>query len=197
MNCYGIHKDDMGVAYLLQSGDDQNAIGLNKTSGMRVRTTNHLGAVHNIDLSLAGPMPEVDELLLASAPLPNGKAVFVENNDGKYADLLGSYAQMSNPTEIVLRPLWMTDERWIRKILYNSNLARVFLVGASATHTLLIKKFAEMALYSPGSIVISGDRTTIVPSTVKRVVPTLTEPLSDPKRTGATLVKHYMRNGTI
>ena len=174
VGCYGLHTDTkLGVRYLIQDGVPKNVIGLKNTPDIQVQMSYPQKCVHNIDMQMYSEFYgkakiKSDPLILHTAPLPNKSSAFIVNS-GELDDLLFMCARLQAPTETIIKPIWMADEKWLNRVLSNSNLITVILTEIEPKHTELMNKFYKTAKYTPGSILFSASSTVAAPVGVNKI----------------------------
>lgn len=172
LECYGLYRDDDQIAWLLQQGVGENAIGLpSKFCPFRIKTHLKL-CTHKFNLSVnlendkmlreyefilpnSDLLKVFDPLLMLSNPV--NKAYYFETGNANHVvkaqQLLNPNANYAMSANLAREHLGMISKR-----LCSSNLSSFVIYGLQPQHLKLVDDLAQMSLISNGRLVLSGQK---------------------------------------
>ena len=171
LESYGLYHND-GIAWLLQQGVGENALGLsNKFCPFRIKTHLKL-CTHkfNLDVNLEGDMKlreyefllPYSDLLKAFDPVvllakKDSKTIYFESEK---SNLIVKAQQLLNPNSNFTMAAALANDHigLISKRLESSNLASFVIYSLQPEHLKLIDKLGQMSLMTQGRLVLSGQR---------------------------------------
>lgn len=211
---YGIHRDEEGIAWLMQGRGSTNVLGLKKKPPFKVQLPT--GSKHcNHQIPMTVPVPNDfqwdffvqlmdDPLVQAALPVPKkaGGAYFVDDPHGDMMWYLSLVSRMSAPIYPIVVPRWITTEQNIVKELQQTNVQPYFVADVEVKDSAFLSKVSKAAISMPRKLIVSGHPDTVVPQTMSRVQTSLNDHnLYDPndlealhwEGLGATLLRKHMK----
>lgn len=204
---YGLHTEG-SVSWLVQGRKGNNFVGIKAECPFTVS-----GGMCNHLIPAAAPIPDpvhwarfmeifYDPLVQAMLPVPPapGKHMFfVEDPEDSLALYLTSLARLSSPIVSTIKRLWSLKAKDVEKDLQTSNIQPLVLVQASPRTQVLLDVIAQVGIYFPRPVVITGASEMVVRPPIQRITTKLRDqdiaelmmlPLES---IGAFLLRRYAR----
>lgn len=181
--CFGVHKDEVGLRYLIQDTGVSNAFGFKKSPKFKVKGPKYsYKCPHNYEVRDWGCASD-DELIKFLSPVPSDNSGLVFEGSAAELSKLAAYSGADCVSG------WMIN-RYIReRITLASNIGLTFVMGCKPAHAEDIDELQEALDYAYGKVIFQGDY--YFSSKFQRV--SMPEIIGDPAKVGASNLFKFLQ----